>query len=240
MRAGAGEVSSTLTTVSCVSVSFCGAVGEQTNGVGAMSTFAEIWDGTSWALEQMPNPSGLTIRLPSVSCTSSVHCIAVGLYTMNGTQQATAELWDGKKWQVMVTPSAVPAPLLGVDCVAADDCTAVGADAARAPDTLVETWNGMTWTVVPSAAPVGDADFRLNSVSCPTATACLAVGQSNVDSPTNAAEVWDGTAWTMVPPLNPSGTDLLSSVSCSSPTACTAVGEDSVSPTELLVERYLP
>ena len=45
--------------------------------------------------------------------------------------------------------------------------------------TLAEHWNGTSWSVQPSASPIGASVSRLSAVSCPTAQMCIAVGQSS-------------------------------------------------------------
>jgi hypothetical protein len=92
--------------------------------------------------------------------------------------------------------------------------------------TLAETWNGSTWTVVPSPSPRLPG---LNGVSCTGPSSCTAVG--NEGTPKNPtlftlAEQWNGTASKFVPtppPLTPGGT-ALSSLSCTGAGACMAVG----------------
>jgi len=42
--------------------------------------------------------------------------------------------------------------------------------------TLIEGWNGTTWSLQPSANPDGAPQNTLLGVSCPAATVCVAVG----------------------------------------------------------------
>jgi hypothetical protein len=66
-----------------------------------------------------------------------------------------------------------------VSCVSATACTAVGEYANRAGSvrTLVESWNGTAWSVVPSPnkGTVNDPN-DLSWVSCVPASGCTAVG----------------------------------------------------------------
>ena len=67
-----GATSSNLTGVSCTSTSACTAVGTYTNSGGAIVTLAEFWDGTSWAIQPTPNPTGATSSSTTgASCTAS-------------------------------------------------------------------------------------------------------------------------------------------------------------------------
>jgi hypothetical protein len=78
----AGATSSTLHGVSCISSSFCTAVGYGYDPTE--QALAERWNGTSWTAE--PNPAGDS-TLYGVSCTSSSSCTAVG----SSGEQALAE-----------------------------------------------------------------------------------------------------------------------------------------------------
>ena len=61
-----------LSGVSCVSTSACTAVGHYTNKAGDEVTLAERWDGTSWAIQTTPNPTGaIGSELSGVSCVSA-------------------------------------------------------------------------------------------------------------------------------------------------------------------------
>lgn len=65
--------------VSCGSAS--AAVGHSTTSTGRTVTLAEWWNGTSWAIQTTPNPTGaLGSELSAVSCSSASACIAVGFY----------------------------------------------------------------------------------------------------------------------------------------------------------------
>src|SRR2546427_1585311 len=64
--------------------------------------------------------------------------------------------------------------LYDVSCVSVTFCVAVGG--YRAPGefrTLIESWDGRAWHIVPSPRP---GDSGLNGVSCVSVTSCTAVG----------------------------------------------------------------
>jgi hypothetical protein len=177
-----------LTSVSCVSTTFCVAVG-QTNAssqeTSSDGTLAETWDGTRWSMVHTPNPSR-TSGLSGVSCASKTFCVAVGMRAAHGGPAGSiAETWDGTRWRVSPTPAfpsvrnvgSNPAALSGVSCAAANACTAVGyyfvAYLTAVP--LVDRWNGRRWTQ--QRAPSenknrhiygGVQDTSLDEVSCPT------------------------------------------------------------------------
>src|SRR6266516_4710194 len=119
--------------------------------------------------------------------------------------------------------------LMDVSCGSASACTAVGFTSSRQgfTKTLVESWNGTTWTIAPS--PNRAAYNPLTSVSCTSASACTAVGISYTShgAPRALVESWDGTTWTIVPSPNPNAPNReadLEGVSCSGLSACMAVG----------------
>ena len=77
-------------------------------------------------------------------------------------------------WAVQATP--VPthtneAQLLGMSCLSAASCTAVGYSINNSGThlPLIESWNGTAWTVVPAPAPPGASSTLLESVSCMSA-----------------------------------------------------------------------
>jgi len=86
-----------------------------------------------------------------------------------------------------------------VVALAADDVWTVGSHDGT---TLVEHWDGSSWTVVPS--PNGPlAESELYSVSAAGPDDIWAVGQSyNFLAGATLIEHWDGSAWTVVPSLD--------------------------------------
>jgi hypothetical protein len=223
-----------LESVSCTGPMFCMAVGSY-QGATAELTLAEVWNGTGWTI--VPSPNGSTTdfnQLSSVSCASAASCVAVGAYS-NGTSDFTlGESWDGHSWTISptVNPSTASGnpsqSLSGVACTSSTSCTAVGGYSidVNTAQTLVETWDGHTWSVVPSANTSStDADY-LNSVSCSTPTSCMAVGSVNSSPSQTMAEQWNGTTWSIVTTLNASTTtsNVLNEVTCTNPSFCMAVG----------------
>jgi hypothetical protein len=89
--------------------------------------------------------------------------------------------------------------------------------------TLIESWNGTRWSVLPSPSPSARVN-DLTSVSCASAAACMATGYYHRRDAA-LIESWNGTSWTVVPgpsPIRASG-GILGSVSCPSANTCTAV-----------------
>jgi hypothetical protein len=118
-----------LSGVSCVSATFCTAVGTTYEVGSASETLAEGWNGTAWRAEGVPTPAGITdVSLPSVSCTSTSACTAMGYSRTEPDSYAPlAETLSGSMWTIDRTP--VPAGgglFFGGSCVAGGGCTAVG------------------------------------------------------------------------------------------------------------------
>jgi hypothetical protein len=208
---------SALIAVSCVSATFCAAVGER----NLRRTLVERWDGAAWSIIPSPNPSKGGV-LTAVSCVSATDCTAVGFVRGccdHGTKfpaDALAEHWNGTTWSI--TRSRGAGPLYGVSCVAATDCTAVGTDGGT---TSTEHWNGNKWSIIHSPTPRG-AIGELDGVSCVSAADCTAVGFSDNDrSPDDVAlvEHRNGQKWSIIPSSNP----FPIAVSCVSATFCAAV-----------------
>jgi hypothetical protein len=225
-----------LQTVSCTGPSFCMAVGSFQGAVTQL-TLTEMWNGVNWTIVPSPNASATNFnQLNGVSCTSAVSCVAVGSYS-NGTHDLTfAELWNGHTWTLdtPVNPSTASGnpdqSLSGIACTSATSCTAVGFYTidVNTDQTLVESWDGHSWSVVPSANTSSTDDDFLNSVSCSTPTSCMAVGSVNFSPSQTLAEQWNGTTWSIVATPNASGTssNVLNAVSCTNPSFCMAVGYD--------------
>jgi hypothetical protein len=115
----------------------------------------------------------------------------------------------------------------------------------RTVQTLTESWDGTTWSIVPSPTPGADPlpASSLNRVSCISTSSCIAVGDNigssgkGLDSST-LIESWDGSTWSVVrsPNRGHPTADGLGGVSCVNSTNCTAVGQSGNNSSETLVE----
>jgi hypothetical protein len=228
-----GVIGRGLAAVSCTSASACIAVGNYEIKGHIQMTLAEVWNGTAWAVQTTPNPSGAEPGyLDAISCTSASACTAVGYYVNSaGATVTLAEVWNGTAWAVQTTPNPSAAvsgsQLSAVSCTSASACTAVGAYfTSSAQVTLAERWNGTAWTIQTIPNPGGGG--ALNGVSCPSASACTADGSyfTSSGSPLTLAERWNGKAWAVQTTPNPKGAGggALNGVSCTSASACTAAG----------------
>jgi hypothetical protein len=229
-----GAELSVLSDVSCFSATACAAAGYYYGASTVDLTLAERWNGTSWAVQVTPNPTGAQSSILSgVSCSSSSACTTVGNEVNSSAMTLTlAERWNGTTWAIQSTPQLLYSNVLeGVSCPSSTACTAVGQyqNSSGTYLTLAERWNGTSWTVQATPNPAGALFSALYEVSCPSTTACTAVGvyvnTSGVD--VTLAERWNGTSWTVQATPVPAGAPFseLYDVSCSAAAACTAVGE---------------
>jgi hypothetical protein len=242
-----GPPDAALAGVSCVSTTFCMAVGgsdygldsTQTTLLGPVETSAERWDGSSWTV--IPTPTaGANPELEAVSCTSETFCVAVGQTgrTLDGAgfgvhdAHALVEAWNGSGWRVQPTPagSVSESGLTGVSCSSSSLCVAVGV-----PVSVV--WDGTGWKEI--KLPAVRYRGELSAISCAGAFDCTAVGSYSlnkvgVEELGPLAERWDGHSWTVARPpgeldryrgkLYPNNT-WLTAISCLSRSFCLASGD---------------
>jgi hypothetical protein len=81
----AGKGDAELTGVSCTSAKVCRAVGAPPAIGQASAGLAEAWNGSSWKVQSVADPSPTT-SLAAVSCTSGPHCTAAGDYNPSPTK----------------------------------------------------------------------------------------------------------------------------------------------------------
>jgi hypothetical protein len=135
--------------------------------------------------------------------------------------------------------SLFDAGLSGVSAVSPTDAWGAGSyydTTTGTQDTLIQYWNGTSWSQVASPNPSPSGGFNgLNSVSADSSSDAWAVGSYCASGCNTSAEVdstltlhWTGTAWAQVPSPNPGGSaasPVLYSVSADSPTDVWAVGQ---------------
>jgi hypothetical protein len=119
------------------------------------------------------------------------------------------EHWDGSAWTVVPSPngSTISSQLLGVDAVSANDIWAVGSSstlAAPYENTLIEHWDGSSWSIIPSPNPSGGSFNKLNGVAVVAANDIWAVGSysGSTNHSQTLIEHWDGSSWSIVPSPN--------------------------------------
>jgi hypothetical protein len=229
----AGTSQQSLASISCApTTTVCPAVGSAVTTAGATVPLVVRFSttGASTATTLAPSPGAAT-SLKGVSCGSiGGLCMAVGSYVVGAgpATRAIVETYNGTSWALSSPPvpaGATSSTLDSVSCLPTGASTLFCAAAGRYTDSvgtqrsLLETWNGTTWTVGPTTFTTA-----MHGVSCASTTACLAVGD-------NAAKLgWNGTTW--VNYLQTVANSSLNGVSCrtiSSQAWCSAVGSRVVS-----------
>jgi hypothetical protein len=175
-----GNAHNELFGLACSSASDCWAVGAWDDGESGDSLF-EHWNGATWSIFAS-SPTG--IGFTSVACASASDCWAV---TPSGDPQfgqPVSAHWNGATWAIVPLPLPPSNPpgqgyvTYSVTCAAASECWAVGYyDNGVAARTLIERWDGTSWSVVtsPNNGNSTQANY-LYGVACASASQCWAVG----------------------------------------------------------------
>ena len=208
---------------------------------GVVSTRTAEAATSGWYVATVPGTGADDVLLGS-TCANALQCWAVGITLVNlggGSPSSVSplvEAWNGTTWTLvpMPLPGGEGGGLFDATCVNGSDCWAVGAVVATGSGnptgTLIEQWNGTSWSVVPSPTPSGPGVVGaiLSSVSCASASSCMAVGYAtdeNGNNLTDVVEQWNGSSWTIVPgAATGQAFDQLLSVQCLSAGNCWAVG----------------
>jgi sugar lactone lactonase YvrE len=204
--------------------------------VSASFRYSAARDGTERSIQKAAEPSGSTLtNLNGVSCQSASSCTAVGYYVNStGTTVTLAERWNGSEWQVQSTPNpagALESRLEGIRCLPLGTCFATGyyKTGSEAFATLVERWNGTSWSILSSPNPAGFAKAYFYGVACLSTSDCWAVGKSAYKTseelegkkPTALVEHWNGSSWGISSLAEPPAQ--LRRVSCVTASSCVAV-----------------
>jgi hypothetical protein len=220
--------------VSCASATFCVSVGEVTAS-SVSSAVALQWNGTAWSTMTIAGPSGATqSQLHSVTCLSTSWCVAAGDTSVTGSTGSLIETWNGTSWSIAPTPNTAAGTtdtLYSVSCAGFGFCVATGNTFnGQIYQTLIETWNGATWSLTSSPDPSTTATATLEGVDCFSATTCTALGRTGpAGFGSTLAENWNGTSWSVVPTPNQgsNGTEFYG-VSCITNWACVGVGDTNI------------
>ena len=187
-----GAGSNALSSVSCVSPTYCVAVGIYDNA-GTQATLSMVWDGATWTAATTPSIGAGPNSLEDVSCVSTTYCIAVGTFDDGGTSQPLAIIWDGSSWTALTSPDVGDGytTLYGISCVTTTFCTAVGiSTVGNDSPPLIVLWDGSSWSWLSGQVAISSGAFT--SVSCDSLTTCMAVGQFNMPSQSLTAALTEG------------------------------------------------
>jgi hypothetical protein len=205
-----GLLNNDLRGVATVSPSDIWAVGfsNSTQDDNPAHTLTEHWNGAKWSIVPSPNAGSTSNFFSGVAAISSNDVWAVGNhYTGSGGNGGNTliEHWDGRHWSIIPSPNADDSAfneLSGVAAISSNDIWAVGNSISLDPsqdNTLIEHWDGDTWSVVPSPNP-GASDNTLEHVAAVSASDVWAVGDFSKTVGHNQAltEHWDGRHWSAV------------------------------------------
>jgi hypothetical protein len=190
----AGSMWAVMDSVTCLSASDCLALGDYDKSAkGSGYFFGERFNGTSWAVFPVANPTEFNMGDESalyISCASSSACLATGsaLTYTHGEMGAAfpggvAESWNGTSWAPVSVPgNRTRGPvytLNGDSCVSSVDCwVAMSVSPPLNPfgfDVALGHWNGSQLSAV--TLPF---DGYLSAVSClkiNVGTWCTGLGQ---------------------------------------------------------------
>ncbi len=201
-----GSSRSELIGITAVSANDVWAVGDYTNANGPGQTLVEHWNGTAWSIVPSANRPSTTHSLYAVAAVSANDVWAVGEYVLNDNSDkgSLVEHWDGTTWSIVPSPSQPSSfnHLYGISVVSASDVWAVGyygGQTGTLQQTLVEHWDGASWSIVPSPNQ-GPSDNYLSGVAAISASDVWAVGYYVGDTTQPLEEHWDGTAWSVYGP----------------------------------------
>jgi hypothetical protein len=207
-----------------------------------------------WQVQTTANPQAMALTdtfFSSVSASGPDEAWGVGTHSnRQASDQPLVEHWDGTTWtdNPVPSPAGQQATLSGVDDLSSADAWAVGQSSPAGgvrERTLIEHWDGSSWSIVPSPNPAtgvpGDDDV-LTAVGGAGSNDLWAVG-SATDQTTQTIsllfEHWDGTTWSAVPSPTPlMSAQFASSVSAVSSNDVWAVGVDETGQRKTLAAHW--
>ncbi len=219
-------MSNYLQSITAVSANDMWAVGYSSNSSNVAQTLVEHWDGTSWSIVSSPNAGSGGNTLFSVAATSTNDVWAVGGFdatTNSNVSRTLIEHWDGTSWSIVSSPNVgtLGSSLAGVTSISASNVWAVGSYTTSGTpynyqQTLIEHWNGSTWSVV-SSPDVGSYWNQLDAVQVVSTKNIWAVGNyltaGSHSIGQTLVEHWNGTNWQVVSSPNPgTGGDFLHAI----------------------------
>ncbi|HEX6685794.1 MAG TPA: hypothetical protein VF062_23665 [Candidatus Limnocylindrales bacterium] len=170
---------------------------------------AARWNGTSWQIVSTPTLAGQFSGVDG-SATSNVWAVGAREVSLGGgtfTFGPLTERFNGTSWSDVPTPTpagTVSTTLSGVKTFTTTNAWAVGSTVLSGSlivQTLIQQWNGSSWTIVPSPNPDPNQNL-LTDIDGASAGDVWAIGNQGFDGygGTTAGLVahWDGTSWTQV------------------------------------------
>jgi len=199
-----GQFGSYLLGVAAVSPGDAWAVGHYLNGRDHDQTLIERWNGRAWRRVPSPSPGGPgeSNLLYGVAAISPSKAWAVGAYATPSGTRTLIERWNGRAWRQVRSPSPggrAGSFLYAVAVTSKSRAWAVGTYLSGGSDrTLIERWNGTSWSKVASPDPGGPVRRSfLSAVAARSASSAWAAGFFDAAGGTERTlvERWNGAAW---------------------------------------------
>jgi hypothetical protein len=197
-----------------------------------------------WTIK--PSPSTGAATLSAVAATSAKDVWAVGSYNTGGAYKTLIEHWGGTRWRIVPSPNPAVGfhttnALAAVVAITAKNAWAFGfyEKTTTSFRTLVEHWDGVKWSVVPSPNS-GPGENTLLAAAARNGTNIWAVGYHNDPGHRRTlTEHWNGATWRIVAsPSVGSGDNFLFGAAAAAGGPIWAVGSDSVSFGQTLALRW--
>lgn len=201
-----GPYANQLTTVTAVSVNDIWVTGNYDTSNHYMHPLVLHWDGQQWQrISVLTHAGALDNVVGPIKVLSSSNIWTSGDYATGDNNFNMVEHWNGTGWNIVPAPnpSKYINKLADLAPVSANDIWAVGdeyKDNFSPPHTLIEHWNGMSWSIVP-APPTEINNDSLNAVAALSPNNIWATGMYGTAKGTThmLIEHWDGTKWSVVP-----------------------------------------
>jgi hypothetical protein len=138
-----------------------------TTGSGDARALVERWNGTSWSIVTALNVSNANTFVTDIAALSASDVWLVGYYVSlsDSVYHTFTEHWDGSTWAIISSPNMGPQfnKFKSVSALSTNNVRAVGeyTTALNVTKTLIEHWNGTTWSVVDSPNPSSNANTLL-------------------------------------------------------------------------------
>jgi len=219
-----GPYSAQLDAVTAITADNVWTDGSYVDTNGNTDPLVEHWNGSTWNIIATPNLGSIESMFTGLTQVPGTNQLwAVGLYLNpndSNTTQTLIEQWNGSAWSIIPSPNVGTTQTNELDAVtalSANDAWAVGIDIEQdgsTSQTLIEHWNGSTWSIVPGPNP--GQDNYLNSVAAVASNSVWAVGRITGGYPGDQTfiEHWNGKQWSQVSSPSPgSSYNILYSVS---------------------------
>jgi hypothetical protein len=181
------------------------AVGSFTNIGGYIQTLIVHWDGTSWRVIPSANVPGTNNELYGVVALGTNNVWAVGYSGSGGGFSTLIEHWNGSSWSIVPSPNPQgPSILRAISATGASDIWAVGDERnvfIQTRHTLIEHWNGNSWSIVPSVSPIPGPSLLYGVAAVSTGDA-WAMGFTGA---LTLIERWNGGSWSLFSSPNVAG-----------------------------------